>query len=159
MMVSEKRIHQFFVLSVLLKGAHALVECAGGLLLATISTETIARLVNTLTQDELVEDPTDLIATHLRAFAAHFSVASKEFYAFYLLAHGVVKVFLVWGLLRSKLWAYPISLIVLGVFVGYQIYRYFHTYSPGLVALTLLDLTVMWLVWHEYRLMLRQSPR
>jgi uncharacterized membrane protein len=102
-MVSEQRIHKFFVVNVLLKGAHAVVECAGGIILLIVSTEMIARFVNALTQDELIEDPQDLIANRLRAYAQHFSVSSKDFYAFYLLSHGIVKLFLVWGLLRMGL--------------------------------------------------------
>jgi uncharacterized membrane protein len=50
---------------ILLKGAHALIECIGGLVLAFVSTSAIPRLVNALTQEELVEDHGDLVATHL----------------------------------------------------------------------------------------------
>jgi uncharacterized membrane protein len=50
-------------------------------------------------------------------------------YAFYLLSHGLVKVLLVAGLLREKLWAYPASLIVLSAFIAYQTYRYSSTHS------------------------------
>src|SRR5216683_5526193 len=121
--MDEHRIHQVFVISILLKGAHALIECAGGILLAVISTSTISSFINVLTQEELVEDPHDLIATHLRTYVENFSISSKNFYAFYLLSHGVVKIFLVIGLLRNKLWAYPASLVVLVLFIIYQIYR------------------------------------
>ena len=158
MIVIEKRIHQFFIISVLLKGAHAVIECLGGILLAIVSTETIAWFVNAITQEELVEDPRDFVANQLRAYAQHFSVDSKDFYAFYLLTHKVVKVFLVWGLLTNKLWAYPTSLAVLGLFILYQIYSYYYTHSLGLIALTILDLIVIWLIWHEYRLMRHHRP-
>src|SRR6266481_914956 len=57
--MNERRIHQIFQVSVLLKGAHALIECAGGIALAIVSTSTIANLVNALTQEELIEDPSD----------------------------------------------------------------------------------------------------
>jgi FtsH-binding integral membrane protein len=43
-----------------------------------------------LTQDELIEDPRDFIATRLLAWAHGFSIETKNFYAFYLLSHGVV---------------------------------------------------------------------
>lgn len=150
--MNEHRIHQIFEVSLLLKGSHALIECIGGLALAFVSTGTIAALVNTLTQDELIEDPNDLIATHLLTLAQNFSVSSKHFYAFYLLSHGVVKVFLVIGLLKNKLWSYPASLIVLSLFIVYQLYRFFYTYSLGLIILTVFDLIIMVLIWHEYRL-------
>jgi uncharacterized membrane protein len=150
--MNEHRIHQIFKVSVLLKGAHALLECAGGLALALVSTDMIAAMVNRLTQDELVEEPDDFVATHLMNLAANFSTNSKNFYSFYLLSHGLIKILLVAGLLRNKLWAYPASLIVLGLFIAYQVYRFTYTQSPGLIVLTVFDLFVMVLIWHEYRL-------
>jgi uncharacterized membrane protein len=149
--MNERRIHQFFEISVLLKGAHALIECIGGILLAVIDTGTIIRLVEILTQDELLEDRHDFIATHLRAAAETFTPSTQHFYAFYLLSHGLVKVFLVAGLLRDKLWAYPASLVVLGLFIVYQLYRYSYTGGVGLLALTAFDVVVIALIWHEWR--------
>jgi uncharacterized membrane protein len=153
--MDERRIHQVFEVSILLKGAHALIECIGGLALAIVSTSTISRLVNMVTQEELTEDPHDVIATHLLAAAQNFSIETKHFYAFYLLSHGIVKMVLVAGLLRNKLWAYPASLVVLGAFIAYQIYRYTYTQEFGLIALTVFDSIVMALIWHEYRLVRR----
>jgi uncharacterized membrane protein len=101
--MNEHRIHRIFQVSLLLKAAHAAIECAGGIALALVSTSTITDLVDALTQEELIEDPKDLIATHLHVMAEQFSVGTKHFYAFYLLSHGVVKLLLVVGLLRNKL--------------------------------------------------------
>ncbi|TPI11970.1 DUF2127 domain-containing protein [Mesorhizobium sp. B4-1-3] len=148
---SEHRIHQLFEVGVWLKGAHALIECVSGVLLYLITTETIASWVNMFTQDELIEDPTDFIAAHLSRMAAEFSLASKQFYAFYLLSHGLIKLLLVIGLLRGKLWSYPASLVALGAFMAYQIYRYSYTHSPGLLVLTVFDAIVMWLIWREWK--------
>lgn len=150
--MNEHRIHQVFQVSVLLKGAHALVECIGGLVLALVSTSTIVSWVNRLTQEELIEDPQDFIASHLVSMASNFSVSTQHFYAFYLLSHGLVKIALVAGLLRNKLWAYPASLVILSLFIAYQVYRFSYTHSVGLVVLTAFDLIVMVLIWHEYRL-------
>jgi len=156
--MQERRIHQLFEVSVLLKGAHALIECVGGVVLAFVSTDQIVRLVQHLTQDELIEEPHDFIASHLLAWAQGFSVQTQHFYAFYLLSHGLVKIALVAGLLARRLWAYPASLVVLAGFIGYQLYRYTLTHSVGLVVLTAFDLLVMWLVWHEYKLLRRHLP-
>lgn len=156
--MNEKRIHQIFEVSVLLKGAHALIECVGGVALALVSTDYLRGLVNSATQDELVEDPNDFLASHLLAFAQHFTVSTQHFYAFYLLSHGVVKLALVIGLLRNKLWAYPASLIALGLFIVYQLYRYSYTHGIGLIVLTVFDVFVMWLIWHEYRLVRQHLP-
>lgn len=156
--MNERRVHQVFLLSILLKGAHAVIECAGGLALALVSTGTIARLVNRFTQEELIEDPNDILATHLLGWAQNFSVASKQFYAFYLLSHGVVKLLLVVALLKGKLWSYPASLVVFGLFIVYQLYRFSYAHGAGLIALTVLDVVVMFLIWHEYNLARRHLP-
>jgi|SRR5579872_1363417 len=153
--MNEHRIHQAFQVSVLLKGAHALIECVGGLAVALASTSAIRDLVNELTQEELIEDPHDFLATHLSAMAQQFSVGTKQFYAFYLLSHGAVKLLLVAGLLRGKVWSYPLSLVVLGLFIVYQVYRFSYTHGVGLIALTLLDVVVICLIWQEYKLVRR----
>lgn len=158
MNMNERRIHQIFQVSVLLKGAHALLECLGGIALALVSTSSIVTFVNAISQDELIEDPNDFVATHLLAMAKDFSVQTQHFYAFYLLSHGLVKVALVVGLLREKLWAYPASLVVLALFVIYQVYRFSYTHGLGLIALTSFDIVVMALIWHEYGLMRRHLP-
>jgi uncharacterized membrane protein len=158
MSMNEHRIHQIFQVSVLLKGAHALIECLGGIALALVSTSSIANFVNAITQDELIKDPNDFVATHLLTMAHNFSIETQHFYAFYLLSHGIVKVALVVGLLREKLWAYPASLIVLTLFVLYQLYRFSYTHGLGLIVLTLFDIVVMGLIWHEYGLMRRHLP-
>ena len=156
--MKEHRIHQIFEVSVLLKGAHALIECASGILLALVSTNAIASLVDRLTQEELIEDPHDFLATHLLAWAQNFSLGAKTFYALYLLGHGIVKLLLVIGLLRGKLWSYPASLVVLGLFIAYQLYRFAYTHGPGLIVLTIFDVFVMGLIWHEYKLIRHHLP-
>jgi uncharacterized membrane protein len=153
--MNERRVHQIFEISVLLKGAHALIECIGGIVLAFVSTSAIKGLVNALTQEELIEDPNDFVATHLLSLAQNFTVSTQRFYAFYLLSHGVIKLLLVAGLLRNKLWAYPASLVVLGLFIVYQLYRFSYTHAVGLIVLTVFDAIVMGLIWHEYQMVRR----
>ncbi len=156
--ISEHRIHQIFRVSVILKGLHALTEIAGGLVFYMVSAGTVLHWVNLLTYDELTEDPRDFVATHLLSSAQHLTGATQSFYAFYLVSHGLIKVVLVAGLLREKLIAYPLSLIALGGFIVYQLYRYSYTHSIGLIVLTIFDLVVMVLVWHEWRLLRRRLP-
>lgn len=155
---NERRVHQLFEIGVWLKGAHALVECLGGILLYIVTTDAIVSWVNRFTQDELIEDPNDFIAGHLARMAEGFSVESKQFYAFYLLSHGLIKLLLVIGLLRGKMWSYPASLAALGAFMVYQVYRYSYTHSPGLLVLTVFDAAVMALIWQEWRTVRRHRP-
>ena len=156
--MQERRIHQMFAVSVLLKGAHAAVEAVGGLALALTHNQWIRQVVVQATQSELIEDKRDFIANHLVTWAQGFSIETQHFYAWYLLSHGVVKLVLVVGLLMRKLWAYPTTMIVLGLFIVYQLYRYAGTHGLGLLLLTALDALVVVLAWHEYGLMRRHLP-
>jgi uncharacterized membrane protein len=153
--MNERRIHQIFEASLLLKGAHALFECAGGLALAMISNRYIIHIVDVVTQDRPIEDHQDIILRSLLEASRNLTISTQHFYAFYLLSHGTIKILLVASLLKEWLWAYPASLAVLTVFIGYQLYRFSHTHGAGLIALTLFDAVVMGLIWHEYRLMRR----
>jgi uncharacterized membrane protein len=89
------------------------------------------------------------------SLAQNFTVSTQRFYAFYLLSHGFIRVFLVVGLLRNKPWAYPVSLVVLGLFIVYQLYRFSYTHGIGLIVLTVFDVIVMGLIWREYLLVRR----
>ncbi len=158
MRLAERRIHQLFEVSVLLKGAHAVLEIIGGIALAVTSNAWIRTLVARSTQEELTEDKRDFVATHLLAWARGFSIQQQHFYAWYLLSHGAVLLALAAGLLMRKLWAYPTMIAVLVLFILYQLYRYTHTHGLGLLLLTLLDVVVVGLTWHEYRLLRRHLP-
>jgi uncharacterized membrane protein len=156
--VQERRIHQVFAVSVSLKGLHALFEIAAGLALYFTSTATILGWIGRYTTDELSEDPNDWVATHLLRFGQTFSVQEHDFFAFYLLSHGIVKIILVYGLLKEKLWAYPASFVVFGAFIVYQLYRYSFTHEVSLILLSIFDLFVIALAVHEYRLLRKHLP-
>jgi uncharacterized membrane protein len=142
---------RFFRISVLLKGLNAMLEIVGGVMLFGVSPAFILRTVALLTQDELAEDPRDFIANYFLHAASHLSLSGQRFAAIYLLGHGVIKIGLVWALLKQQLWAYPLSIIVFGAFIVYQVYRYSFTHGLGLIALSLFDLLVIWLIYLEYR--------
>ena len=153
----ERRIHQLFEIGVVFKGIDGVLEAIGGIILLFISPDRIKGVVAALTQHELSEDPRDFIAGHLAQYAQQLSASTKLFEALYLLSHGLIKVFLVWGLLSNKLWAYPASIAFLIAFIGYQLYRYSHTHAIGLILLTVFDLLIIALTWHEYRYVLKHK--
>ena len=149
---SERRaLDDTFKVSVILKGLDGLLELFGGVLLLSVKPATINRLLVRLTQHELSQDRHDFIATRL-LHAGHDLNHTQVFGALYLLAHGVVKIVLVYGLLKNQRWAYPTSLIFLGLFIAYQLYRIAVVPSIGLILLTVFDAFIVWLVWREYRL-------
>ena len=147
----EKILHRSFQIGVFLKGIDGILETVGGAVFLILGKGTIAHIVFTLTQHELLEDPDDLIANSLRHTFAHLSSGNKIFVGAYLLGHGIIKLFLVVGLWRNKLWVFPIAMVVLIGFIGYQVFRIFDHFSVGLVVLSCIDALIVFLVWHEFR--------
>ncbi len=127
------------------------METLAGVPFFFVAPEAIERFVVFLTAPELSEDPNDWIATTIRRAVHLFSADTALFAGAYLVIHGLIKIFLVAGLLRGKLWAYPTSLWFLAAFIVYQIYRYTYTHSIWLILLTIVDLIVAFLIWHEYQ--------
>jgi uncharacterized membrane protein len=152
---SRELRERLFRISVLLKGLNGALEIVGGVALFAVSPAFILRAVALLTQDEIAEDPRDIVANSLRRAASHLSPASEHFAAIYLLIHGVVKIGLVGALLKHELWAYPVAVLVFGAFIVYQLYRFTFTHGLGLIALSLFDFVVIWLIYLEYRALKR----
>ena len=147
---SHRSLDRAFRITVTLKGLDGLLEIIGGIALLLVSPVSIQGFVRFLTAHELAQDPHDFIAAHLLHSASGLSRSATVYGGVYLLSHGVTKVVLVVLVLKDKLWAYPLMIAVIGVFIVYQIYRL--TYKPtfGLMLLTLFDLLVVWLTWREY---------
>src|SRR6266403_5962691 len=148
----ERKIeHRLFLLSVWTKGIAGLLETIGGLLLLFIPASGLNAFVIFLTAPELAEDPTDHVAILLQRIVQELGADTKFFASSYLIVHGLIKVFLVAGLLGGRLWSYSVSLWFLAAFIAYQTCRFLFTHSLGLIALTVIDLIVAFLIWREYQ--------
>jgi len=148
-----------FEVSIILKGLDGVLELIGGALLLFVSPTAINQFIGRITEHELSKDPNDFIATRLLRFGASLTGPGLRFAALYLLLHGIVKVVLVFALLRTKLWAYPWMIAFLIIFIVYQLYRIALEPSLWLVLLTIFDAFVVWLTWREwYKQRERQRP-
>jgi len=144
-------LDRLFVIGIIGKGLNGLTELVGGLLLLFVTPDRIHQLALVLTRGELSEDPHDFVARHLLHTANGLTGSAVVFGAVYLLVHGAVKIVLVVALLLNKLWAYPCMIIVLLIFIGYQLYRLALQPSAALIALTAFDALIVMLTWLEYR--------
>ncbi len=108
--MSQKTLHRLFLISTWIKGAAGVLETLAGIPFFFIAPKALETFVVLLTAPELAEDPNDWIATHLARAVHQFSSDTAFFAGADLVMHGLIKIFLVAGLLRGKLWAYPVSL-------------------------------------------------
>ncbi len=149
-------LNRAFVVGVSLKGLQALFEFLCGVSLLFADNAAIRRVVERVTMMELSEHPGDFVARYVLSMAQNLSLGTQQFYALYLAGHGLIKVLLVVGMLRNKIWSYPLALAALGLFVCYQLYRFSQGHSAGLLILTLFDLVVIVLIYRQYREMRRR---
>jgi len=153
--LEERYVGIAFRVSLWFKAAFAAIEITGGMIAFFVTRQFLIQVANAVTQGELNEDPNDFFANYLYHAVHHFSLSTRYFTAIYLLAHGIIKLWLVVGLLRMRLWYYPTALVVFSLFIAYQIYRFSHTHSLALLFITAVDLVVIGLTWHEYRYLRR----
>jgi len=150
--VTDRAFHTALYLKLLDGG----LETLGGILLLLVEPAQINHLARWLTQGELSENPHDFIADHILKTAHSLTGASLIFGAAYLLSHGLIKIVLVFEVLKGHLWAYLALIGVTGLFVIYQIYRLTVKFSVSLLLLSLFDLLIIYLTQKEYRRRIEQ---
>lgn len=143
--------HKSFEIGILLKAIDGVLEIIGGILLLFLNPNRLGNLVAFLTQHELSEDPRDVIANFMIKLSSKFTISTEYFGVFYLISHGTIKLVLIVLLWKRKIWAYPLTIISLILFIIYQIYRYTLYPSTGLVILTVFDIIMIILTFIEYR--------
>jgi uncharacterized membrane protein len=144
-------LHDTFRTGITMKGIDGVVEAIGGVLLWFVKPSKISGPLKIFFAHELSRDPHDFVAKHLLHLSDKLATSDATFASLFLLSHGVVKVVLVTCLWLDKLWAYPATIVVFGAFCVYQMYRFTHTHSIALVLLTIFDLGLILLTWHEYQ--------
>ena len=149
--IKEKRIFEVYEIGLVLKTIQALSEVVIGAVLAFISTNSIINYILSIIHGELVEDPNDLFANMILKNTHQISASGKYFLVFYLLSHGIIKLIIIGGLFLRKKWAYPASIIGLGGLILYQIYHLLINHSIALLIITIMDVVILWLIYHEHK--------
>ena len=148
--VTEKRLHETFEISIILKGLHSILEILVGFLILCTTKTSILSFTSFLTASEIKEDPHDFLALYFVKIANNFSISGQYFITIYLLSHGIIKLFVIYGLYKKKMWAYSISIIVFTLFIIYQLYRHTFTHSIWLLLFTIFDSIIILLTIHEW---------
>ena len=144
-------LHWLFETSLAIKGLLCSAEFLAGVGLLLTANAPIARMLYWLTHFQIAETPTDTLAAWTQRAMEGFPVATQDYYGWFLLLHGGLKLAMVVMLWARVVWAYPAAMAVLAGFVIYQIFEFQHSGSPFLLMLAFFDLTMIALVWQEYK--------
>lgn len=110
-------------------------------------------LIDVLTKvmsHELIEDPQDLFYSFGNAILGHHPVHVSYFLAVYFIFWGVIDTVLSYQLLKHKLWAFPLSIVLIGVFILYELIRFTYNHSLILLWVIFVDGVITYLIWREY---------
>jgi uncharacterized membrane protein len=156
-LTEKKAIDKLFFLSMFIKAGSGIVEVCTGIASLFLTTNEVLYVTKLLVQGKLAADPDNYLANHILDLGFSFTPGVTNWFLFlYLVGHGVINMFLVISLLKKKMWAYPLSLVIFGSFVAYEAWQVYFSHSPFLAAFTIFDLAVIWLIWKEYRYMRRK---
>ena len=148
---------KLFKIAVALKGLDGGVQLVLGIVLIFLPPTLITGLANDVVTRDLLGDPNGTLSQHLQTAAHNFADGSSRSFAIgYLLLHAIIKLGLVVALLRKIIPAYPVAAVVLGTFVGYEIYRAIRTHSIALPIFAALDVIIIILVLREYQQLRRE---
>ena len=146
--MKNKNIYQLFRVGILVKGGISLLEVVAGIVVLFLPIDFMLSVSQELTEKL---DPDTFLVSRTIGAIHHLAALSGLFVAIYLLSRGGIKLLLIIALLKNQLWAYPWSLIVLGLFDVYQIYEIINVRSIGIIVITLFDFVVMYFIWREWR--------
>jgi uncharacterized membrane protein len=150
---AARRTEQLFRIALAIKALDGAAELLGALALLLVPGAALQALISDVVARDLLGPPDGSLARHFVAGTAEFVSGSRTFVVIYLGLHGIVKLALVAALLRKWRPAYPVAVVVLGAFVGYELYRATQTGSILLPLLAVLDIAIIVMIVREYRLL------
>ena len=122
-----------------------------GLALLNVVNTPLLEVIANLMRHELVEDPKDVLYANISSILTNHPLYVTYFLALYFIFWGVIDVVLSYNLIKHRLWAFPASFILIGLFVIYEAIRFSHTHSFILLGVIFIDIIILWLIWREYQ--------
>jgi uncharacterized membrane protein len=152
---SELTVDSVFRISVITKGILSAFEVVAGFIAILIPPSVVVGYIVAKSERELIQEPGDYIATHVLEYVHSHNIPGRTFIAVYLITRGLLKLLLVVALLKKQYWAYPAAIVVLLLFMAYEIYGIIAAHSILMMFTAVFDTIVVWSVWREYRILIR----
>jgi len=143
--------HVIFLATIIGKLLLGVIQLAIGALIWLGFAVKIPAFVGWVFHDELLEDPTDLLASWVMTNVGKILSVDLSFYQAYFAAHGLLHVAVAAALLFGSAWAYPATSLTLGAFVVVQLIEWYTVGGSTVLILTAIDVFVIGLTWIEWR--------
>ncbi len=148
----SKYYDRVYFVTVAIKGIDGLIELIAGIVLI-IAPHFLHSVLATLFGHASVHKGhfMQFVAQNIAHIDSELSRGGLLIVILFLISHGVIKLALVYALLKEILWAYPYALFVLTLFLVYQLYILAIHPTIGMGLFALLDAIIIWVVWGEWQ--------
>jgi uncharacterized membrane protein len=150
---SARSLELAYRIGLAVKAFDGVVELLAGLIL-WLTPSMLHTLLTPLAQTDADDRALHVqVARWVGRLDGQLAAGPNQIVILFLLLHGVVKIVLVYCLLKEYQWVYPWALALLALFAAYQGYVFVLTPSLGLAILLVLDIAIIALVWREWRVL------
>lgn len=130
---------------------YGLLRILFGITLLKVVGTPLLEVIHNLMGHELTEDSSDILFKTVNLLLSHYTFYVTYFLAGYFIFWGTIDIFLSYNLIKEKLWAFPASLWLIGLFIIYSIFRFTSTHSLVLLSVILFDVVIFLLIYKEYQ--------
>ena len=150
-------LHEIFEATIFLKGVEGVLEIISGPVLTyTVKTQQLMQIILKITEHERLQDPGDFVANKLVELTKNL-IPKAELEMWYLLTHGVIKIFLATMLMKGKIWAYPVGIYIFSTLSILLLIEFFRSGSIIYLVLAALEILVAVFTIIDYRTILAGS--
>jgi uncharacterized membrane protein len=144
-------VHRAFWLSLFLKGLDGALQLLGGVAVLVAEPGTLGKAYRWLSRFLIGNRVHNPEADFIKVTAESFHMNVEMLVAIYLLVNGVIKVLLVYGLLKEKLWVFPAACVGFGLMFSLEVYRLSIHFFWGIFILMCISVFVITMVILEWR--------
>ena len=148
--MKDARAHQLFKYAMFWRIAYGLFRVITGLILLKFIHRPFSEVFQSLTRLEITAEQANAILFNINSFLETHPVHVTYFVTGYLIFWGTLDIILSIKLLMHKMWAFPLSMYLISIFIFYELFRLFHTHSVILFFVIITDILVLWLIKKEY---------
>ena len=143
--------HRLFVVAMWWRIGYGVLRIIFGLAVLKVVGMPLIDVVSSMMGHELNTDPNDMLYSFINSLLINHPVYVTYFLSFYFIFWGIVDVVLSYNLIKHRLWAFPMSVLLIALFILYELVRFGHTHSKILLAVMIVDICILWFIWREYK--------
>jgi len=149
--LKQATIEKLFLIGMWWRILYGLFRFTFGLMLLSVVGSPLLDVFYAVMRHELTDEPGDILVRTVTSVLHQHPFQVTYFLAGYFLFWSILDIILSITMLRKKTWAFPISFVLIGLFIVYEIFRFTHTHSLVLLWIISFDIFLMWIIKREYQ--------